>query len=112
VTDHVVVAANATATINGRTLITGSAEDWAAPRTDRAAYIASCLNRHRHRDWGDLDRDDWAANDRAVTLRAGRVFSTYLVPAELDPANTHLWIITDDLANPNTPTTILWPHEY
>jgi hypothetical protein len=92
--------------------ITPGVLDWAADHPDRHTWIAGCLARHHRHDWGDLDRHDWQLNDRAISQRAGRVLSSYAAPDELDPVDAHLRIITDDLDDPDTLTTILWPHEY
>jgi hypothetical protein len=86
--------------------------DWAGDHPDRHAFLARCLARHLRGDWGDLDRHDWALNDRAVVCHIGRLLSSYLAPVELDPPDAHLWIITDDLADPHTVTTLLWPSHY
>jgi hypothetical protein len=49
-----------------------------------------------------------------VRHRCGRVLSLYRRRAE--PAATtgddRLWIITDDVEDPDTATTILWPSDY
>lgn len=60
------------------------------------------LSRHRQGDWGDLDTEDWRANNRA--LQTGeRIFSAYIVQ------DTKFWLITE--ANRSV-TTILLPEEY
>jgi hypothetical protein len=81
----------------------------------RVAWLAACLRRHVTGDWGDIDSDDWAANDAVVRHRCGRVLSAYRLPAELAAATARddqLWIITDDVEDPDTATTILWPSDY
>ena len=45
------------------------------------------LDRHRIGDWGDIDQEDWAANDRAVG-DGGRVLSAHTL---LD--GVKVWII-------------------
>ena len=45
----------------------------------------------------------------------GRLLSAYRVPADHSPAPTaeaQLWVITDDLEDPDTATTMLWPSDY
>lgn len=91
---------------------TAAVVDWAGDHPDRHAFLARCLARHLRSDWGDLDHRDWALNDQAVGCQAGRLLSSYTAPAELDPPDSRLWIITDDLADPATVTTILWPSDY
>jgi len=61
------------------------------------------LRRHLTGDWGDVDRADWAANDRAVQDGA-RVLSAYALPD-----GTKIWIITEA---DRAATTILLPDEY
>lgn len=58
--------------------------------------------RHARGDWGDLEAEDRAANDRAVRF-GGRIFSTYTVP------RGRVWIITEA---DRSATTILLPEEY
>ena len=75
---------------------------------------AGCLARHLSGDWGDLDADDRAANDHALRHGRGRLLSAYRLPAELagTTAETTVWVITDDLDDPDTATTVLWPSDY
>lgn len=92
---------------------TAGVADWAAESEHRTAWLAHSLSRHLAGDWGNLDVDDRRANDHAVRNRDGRLLSSYDVPAWLAAGNdTALWIITDDLDNPDTATTLLWPSEY
>jgi hypothetical protein len=61
------------------------------------------LARHARGDWGDVDVEDWKANDAAV--RAGdRILSAYKTLT-----GETLWVITE--ANRSV-TTILMPAEY
>jgi len=96
------------------TVITATVADWAAESEHRTAWLAHCLARHLAGDWGDLDTDDSRANDHAARTRDGRLLSNYPIPAWLaaDTDDTALWIITDDLAHPDTATTILFPSDY
>ena len=84
-----------------------------SPRARRGS--AGCLARHLPGDWGDLDADDRAVNDHALraAARAGSCPPTEL-PAELagTTVETQVWVITDDLEDPDTATTILWPSDY
>jgi len=72
--------------------------------------LAGLLLRHISGDWGDVDREDWATNNRALKTGA-RLLSAY----ELH--GVKLWIISD-AAWPNDPidvrrvTTILRPCDY
>ena len=92
---------------------TAGVADWAAESDHRTAWLAHCLARHVAGDWGDLDVDDRRANDHAVRTRDGRLLSRYDVPTWIGAdSDTALWIITDDLADPDTVTTLLWPRDY
>lgn len=61
------------------------------------------LRRHALGDWGELDAEDWKANDRAA-VQAERILSNYPLPS-----GTRIWIITEA---DRTSTTLLLPEEY
>lgn len=63
----------------------------------------TCFIRHRSGDWGDLDEQDWKANDDAVEF-GSRIVSSYC-----DRRGNRFWIITE--ANRSS-TTVLLPREY
>ena len=65
------------------------------------ADITPLLARHLHGDWGDVDDEDKAANDRAV-LNGGMILSAY----KSDSPET-VWILTQDGT-----TTVMLPEEY
>ncbi|MDE1142907.1 MAG: hypothetical protein V4793_25935 [Paraburkholderia tropica] len=60
--------------------------------------------RHQRGDWGSLDEQDRAANDRAVHGRT-RILSSYEVGARREK----IWIITEA---DRSVTTVLLPSEY
>ena len=61
------------------------------------------LKRHLTGDWGDVDREDAAANDEAV--RQGlRILSAYTLPTQ-----QRIWIITEA---DRSVTTVLLPLDY
>ena len=97
-----------------RLVFTAIVDDSADGSPERTEWIVECLNRHRLRDWGDLDSHDRAMNDNAVACRMGRVMSAYDVPTPLTDRTSRqqLWIITDDIAATSTITTVLWPSDY
>lgn len=64
---------------------------------------AQLLARHRGGDWGELDEEDRAANDAAVT-GGGRILSAYRLSD-----GTKIWIITEA---DRSSTCILLPEEY
>lgn len=61
------------------------------------------LQRHLTGDWGDLDREDAAANDHAVG-HGLRILSAYVLPT-----GQRIWIITEA---DRSATTFLLPEEY
>ena len=66
---------------------------------------ADLLERHVKGDWGDLDAEDKATNDLAVTS-GDRILSVYKVGPGKDD---RVWIITE---YDRSVTTILRPDEY
>jgi hypothetical protein len=96
-------------------VMTAHVAHWVDEQPDRMTWIIDCLARHDRGDWGDLDPDDLATNNHALRNRDGRVLSRYKLPADLvDEITTDdaLWIITDDLDDPDAQTTVLWPSDY
>ncbi len=65
---------------------------------------AELLGRHMTGDWGTVDREDWAANERAL-LEGTRLLSAYELPA----TGEKVWVITEW---DRSATTILVPSEY
>ena len=65
--------------------------------------IYEALKRHRHGDWGCLDRKDRASNNRAVKS-GGRLLSEYLAPD-----GTKFWILTEA---DRSLTTVMLPTDY
>jgi hypothetical protein len=66
------------------------------------AQIAAILRRHAAGDWGEVDKEDAAANEHALK-HGERLLSVYDVNGE------KLWVITE--AN-RSATTVLTPGEY
>jgi len=75
----------------------------AALRSVSQEEIFSALKRHLSGDWGELDRDDWDANNEAL-LDGARLFSAYC-----SATGQRFWIITE--ANRQA-TTVLLPEDY
>jgi hypothetical protein len=98
---------------SARTVATRAVHLWTEDEPIRLAWLADCLARHLSGDWGDLDNHDRAVNDAAIRASGGRLLSAYRVPEPLDRTTieTQLWVITDDLEDPDTATTILWPSD-
>ena len=82
----------------GRTVATP-----AALGTVSQSDIVAALRRHASGDWGDVDPDDRAANDLALTS-GGRLLSVY----ELVNGIT-FWVITEA---DRSVTTVLLPDDY
>ena len=64
---------------------------------------AELLYRHHRGDWGDLEQEDFAANNAALK-NGGRLFSAYQLTQ-----HSKLWIITEA---DRSVTTLLLPEEY
>jgi len=67
------------------------------------ADIKSSLSRHIAGDWGDLDDEDLAANDRAL-IEGTRLFSAYN-----SQNGVRFWIITEA---DRSSTCVLLPQDY
>lgn len=67
------------------------------------ADIDKALSRHWDGDWGDLDADDQAENNRALQDQT-RILSAYTASN-----NTKFWVITEW---DRSVTTVLLPDEY
>lgn len=66
--------------------------------------LLTLMARHSRGDWGDLDEEDKAANDAAVTSGEDRILSSYVLPS-----GEKIWIITEA---DRSATTALLPSEY
>lgn len=62
------------------------------------------LSRHERGDWGDLDAEDKATNERAVR-DGNRILSAYTLPR----TGEKVWVITEW---DRSATTVLLPDEY
>jgi hypothetical protein len=75
----------------------------AAQTEDPMAAVVQFIRRHAAGDWGDVNAEDWTANDQALTS-GERLFSAY----ELGEGR-RVWIITEA---DRSSTTVLLPDEY
>ncbi len=82
----------------GRLVMTRGAE-----KTLNREDMFDALKRHMAGDWGELDEEDWQANDDAIVL-GHRLFSVYF-----DRCRAKFWILTEA---DRRSTTILLPEEY
>ena len=64
---------------------------------------ASLLDRHGRGDWGDVDREDWQANERAM-MENDRILSVYRLTDDVK-----VFVITEA---DRSSTTILLSEEY
>lgn len=69
-----------------------------------ADYALAALLQHLSGNWGLVDKEDWAANDAALT-NGDRLLSAYPLPNDDD----NFWIITEC---DRSVTTILLPSDY
>ena len=78
----------------------GALDALVTARVSPMTYLA----RHARGDWGEVDKEDWAANDRDALSGDGRVLSAYTLPTD-----DRLWVITEW---DRSVTTLLLPEEY
>ena len=80
-----------------------------AARAVQVVDILHCLLRHQLGDWGELEDEDWFANDRAVT-EGGQLFSVYHAQDKKREGETvRVYVITDGNGEG---TTVLLPGDY
>ncbi len=84
----------------GQVLITPPVE---AVLQEVGRNLQEFLDRHASGDWGDIDTDDWNANEEALTSGA-RLMSAFAVTEA-----QKIWIITEA---DRSATTILLPADY
>jgi hypothetical protein len=53
------------------------------------ADVMKFLKRHAEGDWGDINQDDWQANDHSA-LGGGRTYSTYILNS-----TTSIWVVSE-----------------
>jgi hypothetical protein len=82
----------------GAVYITANAE-----RTLEPADVIRALVRHTRGDWGELDPEDWQANEQAL-VEGGRLLSVYR-----DGNDVRFYIITEW---DRSATTVLLPEDY
>lgn len=72
-----------------------------------AIYPSALLGPHCHGEYGQLDDEDWQANDDAL-IHGGRILSVFVVE------NARIYVITDavDEQGARLATTILFAREY
>jgi hypothetical protein len=78
----------------------GVLEAFRASGDDPLAYLV----RHVAGDWGEVDADDWRANEESLRI-GGRLLSVYTT----SDGKTRFWIITE---RDRSVTTFLLPADY
>ena len=86
----------------GRTVATAAVNNWLTEDPRVWPYIKDAINRHQSGEWGELCKEDWAANDFAAT-NEGRLLSAYTI------LGRKVWIITEW---DRSVTTVLFPEDY
>lgn len=71
-------------------------------------FVRSCIARHLRGDWGDCCEQDQDTNEMALQ-GGGRLFSVYVIPHQLFPMESKIWIITEA---DRSYTTVLFPSDY
>lgn len=72
-------------------------------------FVTICMSRYIANDWGDICREDWEANDQAVT-NGERLLASYVIPEDVEEVyEDRLWIITEW---DRSVTTLLFPGDY
>lgn len=72
-------------------------------------FVTICLSRYIANDWGDIEEEDWKANDEAVR-NGERLLASYIIPLEVEEVfEDRLWIITEW---DRSTTTLLFPGDY
>lgn len=72
-------------------------------------FVTICMSRYIANDWGDLPKEDWEANDKAV-IDGERLLASYVIPEWIEEVfEDRLWIITEW---DRSVTTLLFPGDY
>ena len=88
----------------GQMVMTRGVNDKIAEDTKFSKFVLDSLRRHASGDWGDMDKEDLAANEDALK-HGDRLFSAYN-PKDSLPK---IWIISEA---DRSATTVLFPDEY
>lgn len=88
---------------SGILVFTAGVNEQVATSSPFAIFVGLCLCRHMRGDWGDLDAEDKASNEAALT-DGSRLFSAYE-----NPTLPKVWVITEA---DRSATTVLFPDKY
>ena len=84
----------------GAVVATPGALDALSPHPD---FLRQIITRHASQNWGEVDAEDWKANDLAL-VSGERLLSVYTTPT-----GTRVWVLTEA---DRSATTVLLPSEY
>jgi hypothetical protein len=90
----------------GQTVVTRGVNELMSQSPEYSDWVNNCLKRYILCDWGDLEAEDKALNDEAISKQgedAGRVVAKYNYPG------ADIYIITEW---DRSVTTVLFPSEY
>lgn len=86
----------------GKLYWTFGVSHWAGCDPGIMEGIIAAVKKHEKGNWGEVDKEDYQANNRAVE-EGSRVLSAYTV------AGKKIWVITEW---DRSVTTVLFPNEY
>lgn len=94
----------------GRTTMTRGISDAICTDQHLAQHVINSMRRHAQGDWGDIDAEDHACNERALT-HGERLVSVYRLPepCQGNYIDLKVYVITE---RDRSVTTVLWPSEY
>ncbi len=97
----------------GRVVMTRAVAHELVEHHEGSKFAYTCLLRHATADWGELEQDDYEANEEALAIGETRILSSYEIPNDVasgcQPPHRKLWIITEW---DRSATTILFPEDY
>lgn len=86
----------------GKLVMTSGMSHWAGYDPARMEGILHSVKQHQSGNWGEVDSEDWQANDQAVE-EGTRILSSYTLFGK------KIWVITEW---DRSVTTVLFPSEY
>jgi hypothetical protein len=86
----------------GKLVMTSGMSHWAGHDAARMEGILHLVKKHQSGNWGEVDSEDWQANDQSVE-EGTRILSSYTLFGE------KIWVITEW---DRSVTTVLFPSEY
>ena len=87
----------------GSIFVTGSLRELIKRDRNISEYVHECIIKHISGNWGNICREDWELNNRALE-NGGRLLSSYCF-SDME----QIWVITE--ADRKT-TSVLFSHDY